>query len=396
MSKVSGYIKSGKLELCCGCRACELVCNKDAIIMSFNDEGFLYPKFESSSCIDCGMCAAVCPIVNFQKVKYKEGKTYAVQNLNKVDLRKSSSGGAFIAIAKKVLALGGVVYGAAYSKGTSVEIVRVDCEVDLEKLQGSKYVQSDTVSSYKSVQNDLREGRFVYFSGCPCQVAGLRLYLKTDYENLLLSDVICHGVPSGKLFDFVVSRIESCYDVRFVNYLFRDKMVKGWSCASSSSSFRTKSGKKKHFVYLRDMEAYFQAFISGDVMRMSCYSCPFASIERCGDLTLGDYWGAWIHHKDFPNIKKGVSLLMVNSAKGTSFFDALKSEVYSFPIEKEHAVEANTNLCVPTKKTENRMSSYKLAFDDYEAFKKKYCKDSFTKRIKVELQALFRKLFDYV
>lgn len=396
MSKVSGYIKSGKVDFCCGCRACELVCRKSAITMSFNEEGFLYPMFESSSCIACGMCAAVCPVDNFHKVKYKEGKIYAVQNLNRIDLRKSSSGGVFIVIAKKIIALGGVVYGAAYSKGSSVEIVRVDCEIDLEKLQGSKYVQSDTVSSYESVLNDLKSGKIVYFSGCPCQVAGLRLYLKTDYENLLLSDVICHGVPSSKLFDLVVSKIESRYNVRFVNYLFRDKMVKGWSCASSSSSFRTKSGKRKHFVYLRDMEAYFQAFISGDVMRMSCYSCPFASIERCGDLTLGDYWGAWIHHKDFPNIKKGVSLLMVNSTKGASFFEGLKSGVYSFPIEKEHAVEANTNLLYPTKKTENRMCSYKLAFDDYDAFLRKYCKDSFFKRIKVEFQALFRKLFDFV
>lgn len=240
------YILSVDASDCCGCRACEHVCAHHAIQMKPNEEGFLYPVLDGSKCVDCGLCEKVCPMMNPIKAQNEEGTAWVAQNLDIEDLKTSSSGGGFIAIAKYVLSQGGVVYGAAYQDGPIVAHERVDDIAKLERLKGSKYVQSDTRDAYSNVKIDLKDGRMVYFVGTPCQVAGLKLFLRKDYDNLITSDLICHGTPSPKIFQNTINHIEKKLNADFEDYSFRDKKVRGWSCSSSSSYKSRANGKKKY------------------------------------------------------------------------------------------------------------------------------------------------------
>lgn len=384
------YINNHKSEDCCGCKACSQICAHKAITFKPDNEGFEYPELDETACINCGLCEAVCPMTNAESVKNEEGTAIAIQNNNLQDLKASSSGGGFIAIAKYVISKGGVVYGAAYYDKNKVRHQRVECNEDLIKLTGSKYVQSDIADTYIQAKNDLRNGRFVYFTGTPCQVAGLKLFLKKEYQNLLTSDLICHGTPSVKIFQNTVNHIKDKVGGELLDYSFRDKKIHGWSCSSSSSW--QKGNKEYYLKYSKDMEAYFKAFISGELMRMNCYQCPFATRKRVGDITLADFWGVRKEHPEFRNIRNGVGLVLVNTQKGREVYDVLKEEFYSMSIPMDMASEHNHNLHAPTPLTEGRKDSYKLAFVHYDTFVDKYYKGSFLKeRLKIEFEYFIRK-----
>lgn len=386
------YILTKDASDCCGCRACEQACTHQALRMEANEEGFLYPVIDTSKCVDCGLCGKVCPMMNPQQVQNPMGKAYAAQNKETDELKTSSSGGGFIAIAKYVLAQNGVVYGAAYQDGPIVVHERVDNFNDLEKLKGSKYVQSDTRDVYSQIKVDLRNGKLVYFTGTPCQVAGLKLFLRKEYENLITSDLICHGTPSTTIFQNTVSHIEKKLNADFKDYSFRDKRVRGWSCSSSSSYKLRTNGKEIYLNYSKDMEAYFKAFISGHLMRMNCYKCPFANTHRCGDITLADFWGVREQLPDFPAVHKGVSLLIVNDDKGVRLMEKLKEHFIIKPISMEVAAESNHNLRQPTPFSDERKASYNLAFYDYSAFLSKYyIGNYFVNNLKVQIEYTIRK-----
>lgn len=387
------YIQTQDPSDCCGCRSCEQVCTHQALHFEEDKEGFLYPVLDTTLCVNCGICSKVCPLMNPEKSQNKEeGNAYAAQYLKQNDLKTSSSGGGFIAIAKYVLNKGGVVYGAAYQNSPIVVHERVDKLYELEKLKGSKYVQSDTRNSYSLVKKDLKEGRLVYFTGTPCQVAGLKLFLRKEYENLITSDLICHGTPSPKIFQNTVKHIENQLNADFKDYSFRDKKIKGWNCSSTSSYKLRANGKDIYLNYSKDMEAYFNAFISGHLMRMNCYKCPFATSHRCGDITLADYWGVRKKMPNFPSINKGVSLLIANSEKGKLLMSELDNSFYIRSVLMEDAVATNANLRQPTPFVEERKKSYALAFNDYPAFIKKYYKGNYLiNKLKVQIEYFIRK-----
>ena len=366
------YTQSQNPADCCGCRACEQICGHKALTFATDKEGFLYPVLDVGKCMDCGLCEKVCPMMCPSGVLHEEGEAYAAQYLNVDDLKTSSSGGGFIAIAKHVINNDGVVYGATYQNGPWVAHERVDNLSGVEKLKGSKYVQSDTHDVFSMIKEDLKTGKIVYFTGTPCQVAGLRLFLRKDYANLITSDLICHGTPSPKVFANTVSHIEEKIDADFCDYSFRDKRIRGWSCSSSSSYKSRNKGTSLYLKYSIDMEAYFNAFISGHLMRMNCYHCPFAQRRRCGDITLADFWGVRKRMPDFPNIHKGVSLLIANSAKGKALIEKIKGDFYIKPIPMDMAVETNANLRQPTPYSDERRHSYSLAYGNYDAFVRKY------------------------
>lgn len=387
------YIQTHNPSDCCGCRACAQACAHKALHFEEDKEGFLYPVLDASLCVDCGLCGRVCPMMQPEKVQHEEGTAYVAQNLKQEDLKTSSSGGGFIAIAKFVLAQQGVAYGAAYQDGPIVAHERVDNISGLERLKGSKYVQSDTRNVYTQIKKDLRDDRLVYFTGTPCQVAGLRLFLRKEYENLITSDLICHGTPSPRIFQNTVEHIEKKIDADFEDYSFRDKRVRGWSCSSSSSSYKNHAtGREVYLNYSKDMEAYFKAFISGHLMRMNCYKCPFANSHRCGDITLADFWGVRKKMPDFPNIHKGVSLLIVNGEKGKRLFGQIKNDFYVRSVSRDDAIETNANLRQPTPFSEERTKSYELAFHDYPAFIKKYYQGNYwVNNMKVQAEYTIRK-----
>ena len=387
------YIEKNDPALCCGCRACEQVCTHGALSFEEDKEGFLYPVLTSSLCVDCGLCSQVCPMMNADKVRHDEGDAYVAQNLDAEDLKTSSSGGGFVAIAQYALDKGGVVYGAAYQGSPVVAHERVERAEDLESLKGSKYVQSDTRDVYRQVKRDLRDGRLVYFTGTPCQVAGLKLFLRKGYDNLITSDLICHGTPSPRIFKSTVKHMEENLDADFRDYSFRDKRVRGWSCSSSSSSYKHRArGNEIYVNYSKDMEAYFKAFISGHLMRMNCYQCPFACSQRCGDITLADFWGVREQMPDFPSIHKGVSLLIANGDKGKELLETLKYKFYIRPVSMDVAVSTNSNLKCPTPYPEERKASYDLALNHYPEFVKKYYVGNyFVNNLKVQAEYFIRK-----
>lgn len=384
------YIITKNPADCCGCRGCEQICSHHALTMYENEEGFLYPVLKEDACINCGLCEKVCPMTHGTTLLYNEGQTLAVQNLDKIDLFTSSSGGAFVAIAKKIIEDSGVVYGAAFENGPTLCHQRITTKDGLERLKGSKYLQSNIRDTYQQVKRDLISDSWVYFVGTPCQVAGLRMFLRKDYEKLLASDFVCHGTPSNKIFRNTISHIGKKTNGSFNNYSFRDKRIKGWSC-SSSSSWR-KGNREVSIIYSKDMEAYFNAFISGDLMRMSCYSCPFARFERCGDITLADYWGARFNSPNFPQLGKGVSLLIINSEKGQIFFEEISRQFHIERISKDAASSSNDNLLRPSTLKPGRKNSYYLAMNDYKSFVEKYYKGNyFVNKLRVYLEYNIRR-----
>lgn len=243
----------------------------------------------------------------------------------------------------------------------------------MQKLRGSKYVHSDIGNTFIQARDNLKSGRLVYFTGTPCQIAGLKLFLRKDYTNLITSDLVCHGTPSQKLFNLFVKGMEKDRNVRLIDYQFRDKKVFGWSCSSSSSSINRKTGKKKYHFYDRNMVGYFQAFIKGNITREDCYKCPFACPERVSDITLADYWDISDHHPEFPNRREGVSLILINSTKGRNLLDLLEKNVILCKSTLTSALKtSNHNLKAPTPRPSERDNAYTEAFSDFESFRDKY------------------------
>lgn len=207
---------------CCGCSSCAQKCPTGAISMIENEEGFLYPSIDKEKCINCGLCSKVCPQLKTIEKKEDYPKAYAMRNQNLNDLKESSSGGIFSVIANYVLENGGVVFGAQYTDDFKVEHVGVENKDKLNLLRKSKYVQSDINSTYKEVESNLKKGKMVLFTGTPCQVYGLKSYLMVEYENLILCDLICHGVPSPKAFQKYLGEFEK-KNKKVISYDFRTK-----------------------------------------------------------------------------------------------------------------------------------------------------------------------------
>lgn len=331
---------------CTGCSACINACAKGAIRMEADKEGFLQPKIDTSLCVDCGLCEKSCPIVNKVENKNAESpRTYALWH--KEDRTKSSSGGAFSAFARKVLAEGGVVYGAAYNPFPVVRHIAVERVEDLEKLRGSKYLQSEMGDCYKQVKKNLIDGRKVLFTGTPCQVAGLKSYLRKPYENLMLLDIACHGTPSNKVFKAYLEKLKNRLglaekDLEDMNYEFRRR--DGWGKTPSISPDRS-SCRMLYGVN----NLYMKAFDKAALFRKSCYNCPFARIPRVGDCTIADFWGIGCYGDKFAHdVSKGVSLVLVNNTHG----EKALSFVDGCFIEERHLDEAlhlNHNVVGPSK-----------------------------------------------
>ncbi len=321
---------------CTGCGACFNACPHHAISMKANNEGFLYPAVNSDICIKCGLCEQSCPAVNPRYDRAEKPECYAAMADN--DIRcKSSSGGVFTLLAQDILKQGGVVCGAAYNEQMAVEHILIENEEGLEKLRRSKYVQSNTGDCFSRIKRLLIEGRLVLFSGTPCQVAGLRGYLRKDYDNLLCVDIICHGVPSPKVFQKYLKELDLGGQVTDVN--FRNKR-NGWGYNSTVTVTTTETCE--HFE--AKTNPYMKAFLSNLCLRNSCGHCQFNKLPRQGDLTIGDFWQI-DHCNPAYNDKKGTSAILVNSEKGKK---ALKQSVKGFRLLKkvglEYAVAGNATI----------------------------------------------------
>lgn len=363
------YLLTKNLKKCCGCSACEQVCPKNAIALKPNEEGFLYPILDEELCIKCGLCKSVCPYDNKNDLKEPE-EVYAVQYKEQDILKKSSSGAAFSALADFVLARGGAVAGCIFDENIKAVHIVTDKKELVEKMRGSKYVQSEMGDTFRSIKAILDDGRLVLFTGTPCQVGGLKNYFKKDYENLYTVDLICHGVPSPLLLKKYLAYINEKHG-EIIDLKFRNKALNGWA---ASGSFKS---QKKEFSTSVFNDSYYQFFLQDAVSRESCYSCPYATDKRIGDITIGDYWN--IDEKlSFNEYKDGMSVIILNSRKGQKLFDNVKENLNVYETDLSHAKKGNGNLNKPSSKPALRDHIYKKIFENgYENAVKEYCKFSY-------------------
>lgn len=357
-----------KLSLeCCGCQACAQSCPKDAITLKENVEGFLYPEI-SDACIHCGKCVKVCPIIEKPELSQPiEG--YAAYLKERKALRGSSSGGIFVAVAEEILNKGGAVFGCAETTPGEPAHIVIRSREELPLLQGSKYTQSNMTGVYRQVQEILDTGIPVLFSGTPCQVAGL-LKFTGKRENLFTADIICHGVPSRKLYKAYLSWLEKETGSTVKQFLFRSKEKHDWSL-----TYRVeleKDGRTRTQEKIATLSPYYSHFLKGMTYRESCYVCPYAQSNRPGDLTLGDFWGIERVLPDFYN-PDGMSAVLVNTQKGKNLWSAISENVVAQPVDTGLIIQNNGQLKAPTKRSPARDSIYTLLSEEgYQAVSKSY------------------------
>lgn len=323
-------------ESCIGCAACANSCPKGCIHMEADGEGFLYPRIDETACISCNRCSTVCPILSrSSKTQLDAPRAYAAHNLDKNIVGSSSSGGVFTALAQNVLEEGGVVYGAAFRENFSVAHCRVETADQLPVFRGSKYAQSDVALSYRQVCGDLNAGRKVLFSGTPCQVAGLRGFLGKDYSGLLCVDIICHSVPSPKVWQEYLRELQEKTGEKIASASFRDKR-EGWKEYYLRIGFA--DGREE--LRRGNENYYMKAFIQGLSTRPSCYNCSFKGQNRCSDITLGDFWGVEnVCPEAFYD--KGTSLVLIQSEKGQKVFDKIASQLETLQVDSSAALQGN-------------------------------------------------------
>lgn len=311
---------------CYGCGVCVDVCPTQCIQLENDEEGFPYPVVDHPECIDCQWCILSCPGMNdLTRERFLNQPIFYAGYINDDRVRYlSSSGGFFSPLAEKILSEGGVVYGARYDfDGMTVEHARVDNLEELPPLRKSKYVQSGTVNIYPQIKKDLTEKRKVLFTGTPCQVEGLHLFLKQDDENLFICDIICHGVPSPVLFQQHFSAMQAQLAKPITDIDFRTK-IKGWK-GPLELYLQVASGEESTLTYA-PLDAYYALFLANLILRPCCYHCKYASTQRRSDITLGDFWGVKKNHPELFD-GKGTSLILVNTEKGQQLLETLNPSV---------------------------------------------------------------------
>lgn len=343
---------------CCGCSACVQACPKQCISFDEDEQGFRYPLVNRDICVDCKLCEKVCPSLNQNNSK-QPLNVYAAINPNEEIRMQSSSGGIFTMLAEVILAEGGVVFGACFDHNWEVRHDYVENKQELSKFRGSKYVQSRIGESFKQAKVFLNQGRKVLFSGTSCQIAGLKLFLRKEYENLITIDVVCHGVPSPKIWrDYIefITRPQGVDGKNTVLYSLKAKPV------ITGVSFRDKTnGWKKFGFELRGKVAYgdknsvlnsdtnqsqillhesvnqnlyMQGFINNLFIRPSCFHCPSKEGRCNSDFSLADFWAIKLYAKQLDD-DKGVTLLYVHSKKALQLLYKINANLVELDKDKD-------------------------------------------------------------
>lgn len=361
---------------CTGCSACVNICTKNAIKLNNDTQGFPYPVVDKKSCVNCNLCDNVCPILNMQEnLNYVDPLVYASWNKDENIRIESTSGGVFSALASKFLIEGGVVLGAQYTDDFTIEHTIIDDISHLSKIRQSKYAQSELGVIFRQIKKLLTTGKRVMFCGSPCQVAGLKSYLKKDYESLFLVDFICRGIISQKVYKKYLSSVEKHTNSKITKVHFKNKDF-GWNL------FSTKLYLENNSTYHKDRytDEYMMGYLKHNLyLRPCCHECKFKTLPRVADITMGDFWG--IANKDASlDSNKGTSVVLINSKKGEAFFDGVKDTyLESFVCRLDDVVAGNSCLFNVASKGKYR---------DY--FFKKFDKTDFIELIhKIDQKSLF-------
>jgi len=324
-------------KACCGCQACYEACPAKCISMVADEEGFLYPKVNRADCVDCHLCEKVCPQKNLAPKTSDEPLACYAAVANDDEIRlQSSSGGVFSLLANAILGRGGVVFGARFDDSFAVFHSYTETEEGLAPFRGSKYSQSDLRGAYSQVNRFLKENRPVLFTGTPCQIAGLRGYLRgKEADNLYLVSIVCHGVPSPRVWKDYLGRVSGGFSPTDVN--MRDKRD-GWG----RYRMVVQKEERELFNVLSVGTPFMQAFLRNYTLRPSCYSCHFRG-NHGSDITLGDYWDVEQFHPQMAD-DKGTSLILVYTPKGCQLFEGLDLQC----TESQYQDAVKGNPCITT------------------------------------------------
>ena len=326
---------------CCGCTACASACPHDAITMRPDALGFLYPQTDETKCVNCGLCEKVCAFNDSydKSLNLDTPIAYAARHKDMNEVESSRSGAAFIAISDYILENGGVVYGAGYTDHFRVVHKRAINKEERNEFKGSKYVQSDLNTVFRQVKKDLQNGQTVLFSGTPCQTAGLNSFISKHLrKNLILVDIVCHGVPGPYLWRDYIAFLEKKHGASICWVNFRDKQAYGWQAHRETFKFVNGGGQKMSFTFL---------FYKHIMFRKSCEKCPYTNLKRPSDITLADFWGWEKTDAKLNRDNKGISLILLNTEKGKELFDAVKDKMNISPVNLQNCLQGN--LIRPTK-----------------------------------------------
>lgn len=347
---------------CCGCGVCASICPREAITMVCDSCGFIYPEINIERCVDCGACKNVCAFYGVNEEL--DAECYAAINTDEEEMMKSTSGGIFAGIASEFLEEG-VVCGvkASFSEAhVEVKHTLIENKSKLEDLQGSKYVQSYMWYCISDLRKALSSGKKVLFSGTPCQVASIKSCFKAYVGiQLFTIDIICHGVPSQKLFSDYIKRFQEEKEIQLENFYFRNKQY-GWGLDGLAVGKGLTDHMSKKIKVSPGNSSYYLFFLNAESYRESCYQCPYACKNRVGDITIGDYWGIEKFDPQLLNVNggefeknKGISCILINTQAGHELIQKYGSKIKRFPIKIDNIMEVNTQLREPAKHSRLRI-----------------------------------------
>lgn len=337
------YFDTNMKKDCNGCGVCARKCPKGAITMQEDEEGFLYPVIDKAKCINCGLCKRICP--NHEYEKNENIKTYIAINNNQQELKASTSGGMFYILAKYVIAKGGIVYGVKYDENLKVIHSYITDLDKIKEFQGSKYVRSDLKNSYNEIKKFLEDGKYVLFTGTPCQCQGLKKFLNKDYSNLIICDILCHANPSPKIFELYKKNLELRKNSKISNILFRCK-ENGWHYAKTII---------KYCDGTEEIDTnFYNGFGQELINRPSCHNCHFCTINRQSDFTIGDMWGIDKIDSTIKDNNTGISLLCVNNKRAENIFNEINHDMFFKEIKTDDAIRYNHNSNVPVNKNREK------------------------------------------
>ncbi len=391
-----GNIRNEKIlsELCPGCSLCANSCPREAIEMRSDKEGFLFPEIDSDLCVDCGKCLLDCPQIGRKELRDVNVKSvYACQAKSKEILIEATAGALFPVLASFVIGRGGVVYGAVYNDEMNVVHVAITKGEDINRMNGSKYVQSDIKNSISEARQNLIMGKTVLFSGTPCQIDALnRICRDIDRSHLFTIDVVCYGIPSPKLFHSYLSVLENKYQSKVRDFRFRDKHTYGWS-HTTVIKMECRNGDLK-VIEEPDYRKipYFKMFAYRDCFRKSCYHCMYTSLHRISDITTGNFWGIEKISVGFDS-KQGVSMALLNTDKGIQLFNEIKSQMIIEKRSLEDAVKANNALLEKCPYPKHRDDIYhNFIKHGFEFVEKKYYRETILFKAKHEVKTILKKV----
>lgn len=359
--------KTGKS--CTGCGACAVICPKKAIRMEDTKEGYCMPFVDPECCVSCGLCEKACPELSPVVLRTPQ-EVYAAAAVEDDVLKTAASGGVFTALAKNFLEAGGLAAGCVMDLEDSrarVHHILAAEERDLARISGSKYAQSDSREAYREIGEALKEGKKILYSSLPCQCAGLLRYLEEkgiSRDGLYVIDIACHGTNGQNVLNQYLAYLSEKHHGEITGYCFRDKE----RSYQYSPKFCVKKGKKEQWIKLTlNEEGYWYLFQRSKLNRDSCFSCRYSAPERCGDLTIGDYWGIEDAHPELlaqngglMERRKGISFVTANTEAGRQLLSDFGRELMLFTSDYRKVLVRGDSLKAPSPVPEDRLAVLNL------------------------------------